>query len=392
MASKYSIVVFECDNDQELAEELDDNFDALITRDIKECLEAAATGTYKLVLIDATCDCIDAFDVTQQLKHSLDVPVIWVTDKETNEQRLNAYDCGADDYLALEALKVELHGRLERIVINRIATEQLKSQLQQANEMAFIAMSDTSDLGTNIQFLLDVNNCNNLDELGMRLFQALQSYGLQCSLQMRSAYGSKNMEANGMAKELESKLLTELADEGRYIDYGKRSVMNYERVSLLVKNMPLDDEKKYGAIKDNVFSLLQGADARIEALDNLSSLALEKDLVRTMAVKMKELVSTVDESYQDVMRDIANVVEDMADGVDRSIQFLGMDEHQEKALQTTMESGIVNTNKIFNEGLKLDAGLQGFLKRVDGIFNSEKVSALELQNLIDSIDGGQPSH
>jgi len=392
MAAKYSIVIYGCDNDLDLAAELDEHFEALVTSDLAECLQAAASGNHKLVLIDLTCESLAAPEVTRELKGNSDIPVILVTDKETNEQRLDAYDCGADDYLAIDILKLELHGRLERIIINKIATDQLKSQLQQANEMAFIAMSDTSDLGINIQFLLDVNNCNNLDELGMRLFQAVQSYGLQCSLQMRSEYGVKNMEANGMAKELESKLLSELAGEGRYIDYGKRSVMNYERVSLLVKNMPLDDEKKYGAIKDNVFSLLQGADARIEALDNLSSLALEKDLVRSMAVKMKELITTVDESYQDVMRDIANVVEDMADGVDQSIQFLGMDEHQEKALQSTMESGIVSTNKIFNEGLKLDAGLQGFLKQVDVIFNAEHVSAAELQKLIDTIDRNQQSH
>ena len=66
------------------------------------------------------------------------------------------------------------------------------------------------------------------------------------------------MEANGMAKDLEAHLLDELKDVGRYYDFGKRSVMNYENVSLLVKNMPIEDERRYGAIKDNIFSLLQG--------------------------------------------------------------------------------------------------------------------------------------
>ena len=382
MASTYSIVVFECDNDQELGDELDDNFDALITRDIQQCLDAAASGTYKLVLIDATCDCIDAFDVTQQLKHSLDIPVIWVTDKETNEQRLNAYDCGADDYLALEALKVELHGRLERIVINRIATEQLKSQLQQANEMAFIAMSDTSDLGINIQFLLDVNNCNNLDELGMRLFQALQNYGLSCSLQMRSEHGIKNMEANGMAKAMESVLMEECKDQGRYVDFGHRSIMNYESVSLLVKNMPVEDDKKYGAIKDNVFSLLQGTHARVVALDNQKNLELEGTLVKQMVSQMRGQMADVDDSYQEVMRQIADVVENMADGVEESIQFLGMDEHQERALQKIMETGILDTNRIFNEGMQLDRGLKDFLNQVEHLFNAGHIDASELQRLL----------
>ena len=105
-------------------------------------------------------------------------------------------------------------------------------------------MSDTSDLGVNIQFLIDANQCNNLDELGMSLLQSVSNYGIKASLQLRSEFGIKNMEHNGMAKDLESALLWELRDDGRYVDFGKRSVMNYEQVSLLVKNMPLDDEKK----------------------------------------------------------------------------------------------------------------------------------------------------
>ncbi|MFT6113862.1 MAG: hypothetical protein ACJA10_000798 [Oleispira sp.] len=192
-------------------------------------------------------------------------------------------------------------------------------QLAQANEMAFIAMSDTSDLGVNIQFLLDVNQCDNLDELGMRVFQALKSYGISCSLQLHSQFAVKNMEANGLMKALESRLLEEMRDQGRYVDFRHRSVTNDESVSLLVKNMPIDDEKKYGAIKDNIFSLLQGTDARIQALDTLENLALEKSLVRSLTIKMKGLMSSVDESYQCVMKDIADVVEDMADNIETSM-------------------------------------------------------------------------
>ena len=77
-------------------------------------------------------------------------------------------------------------------------------------------------------------------------------------------------------------------------------------------------------------------------------------------MKMKDMMSTVDSSYQGVMRDIASVVEEMADNIEASMQYLGMDEAQEKSLQTTMEAAIVATNKNFNEGLKLDSDLHGF--------------------------------
>jgi CheY-like chemotaxis protein len=386
MAASYSIVILGCDNDLQLAEHVDQSFEVLMAQDETGCIQALSDKKYQLVLVDMTCPSISTSDVCQKIKSDFDIPVIFVSSQDCNEERLAAYDCGADDYLAVEDLGTELHGRLERIIINKIASDQLKMQLAQANEMAFIAMSDTSDLGVNIQFLLDVNNCNNLDELGMRLFQALKSYGINCSLQLRSQFSVKNMEPTGMAKSLESKLLSEMKDQGRYVDFAHRSVMNYGAVSLLVKNMPIDNEKKYGAIKDNVFSLLQGADARIQALDTLGNLALEKNLVRSLTIKMKDMMSTVDESYQGVMRDIASVVEEMADNIEGSMQYLGMDETQEKSLQTTMEAAIAATNKIFNEGLRLDSDLHDFLVHIDSLFKADKINPSQLQKIIESLE------
>ncbi len=385
MAASYSIVVLGSDNDLCIAEHLDQTFEALMISSMEQCLQALSDNQYQLVLIDMSSPS-SALENCQSIKSKHDIPVILVSSNECNEERLSAYDCGADDYLEIDDLARELHGRLERIIINKIANDQLKIQLAQANEMAFIAMSDTSDLGVNIQFLLDVCNCNNLDELGMCLFQSLKSYGINCSLQLRSQFSVKNMEANGMEKALESKLLTEMKDQGRYVDFGHRSVMNYGEVSLLVKNMPVEDEKKYGAIKDNVFSLLQGADARIQALDTLGSLALEKNLVRSLTLKMKDMMSSVDESYQGVMRDIANVVEEMADSIEASMQYLGMDENQEKSLQANMETAICATNKIFNEGLALDKDLHSFLVHIDSLFKSEKINPAQLQKIIDSLE------
>ena len=386
MVASYSIVILGCDNDLQLAEHLDQSFKALLINDEAQCMQALSDNSYQLVLADMTCPSIPVFEICRKIKAHSDIPVIFVSSKDCNDERLAAYSCGADDYLGVDDLITELHGRLERIIINKIANDQLKLQLAQANEMAFIAMSGTSDLGVNIQFLLDANECNNLDELGMRLFQTLKSYGLSCSLQLRSQFSEKNMEANGMAKSLESKLLSEMKDQGRYVDFSHRSVINYESVSLLVKNMPIEDEKKYGAIKDNVFSLLQGANARIQALDTLENLALEKNLVRSLTLKMKDLMSSIDDSYQEVMKDIANVVEDMADKIEASMHFLGMDEAQEKSLQDTIEGGILSTNNIFSEGLRLDKNLHEFLIHIDNLFKTDAINPSQLKKIIGSLD------
>ena len=248
----YNALVIGASHCQQLEQQIGNPYSLICVDDFETLLNLAhSTPCQVLIINEVVVGMVAAMDWCRKLKQEdifNDVPIVMLADRDELADRMDAFEAGFDDLIGNDAMW-ELRARIDRVVFNKLANAQLKAQLQQANEMAFIAMSDTSDLGVNIQFLLDCSTCNNLDELGMRLFQALQNYGLSCSLQMRSEHGIKNMEANGMAKAMESVLMDECKDQGRYVDFGHRSIMNYETVSLLVKNMPVDDDKKYGAIK-----------------------------------------------------------------------------------------------------------------------------------------------
>lgn len=393
---KHKVVVLGCMDVPSCEEQLGDQFEVLVAASYEQSLPLVESSAVKLIiLMDDDEDGTDSLSLVRQFHEypdTAEIPLVLLALKaQSLETRMAFFDAGCDDHIQGES-PFELQMRLMRVIFNKIANDQLKQKLVQANEMAFIAMSDTSDLGVNVQFLLDINHCDNLDEAGMRLFQALKSYNINCSLQIRSRYGVKNMEANGMAKELESTLMTECKDKGRYVDFGRRSIMNYDRVSLLVRNMPVDDKNKYGAIKDNVFSLLQGLDARLNALDNVESLKLESQLVGRLTSRMRELMEEVDEGYHVTMTRIAGAVEDIADGIEREIQFLGMDEAQERAIQKIMEDGIRETNQVFNDGLKLDKGLAEFLGEVEQVFSSGHMKATQLVALMKKIPASGKVH
>ncbi|PHS01866.1 MAG: response regulator receiver protein [Oceanobacter sp.] len=393
---KHKVVVLGCMDVPSCEEQLGDQFEVLVAASYEQSLPLVESSAVKLIiLMDDDEDGTDSLSLVRQFHEypdTAEIPLVLLALKaQSLETRMAFFDAGCDDHIQGES-PFELQMRLMRVIFNKIANDQLKQKLVQANEMAFIAMSDTSDLGVNVQFLLDINHCDNLDEAGMRLFQALKSYNINCSLQIRSRYGVKNMEANGMAKELESTLMTECKDKGRYVDFGRRSIMNYDRVSLLVRNMPVDDKNKYGAIKDNVFSLLQGLDARLNALDNVESLKLESQLVGRLTSRMRELMEEVDEGYHVTMTRIAGAVEDIADGIEREIQFLGMDEAQERAIQKIMEDGIRETNQVFNDGLKLDKGLAEFLGEVEQVFSSGHMKAKQLVALMEKMPASGKVH
>ena len=341
-----------------LGEHVAQFFEADICQNPTELRDMLAAKNYRALIVDG---------VLAQTGHSVDLceevfmhadsnlpPIIVLTKSYNLQDKIKAFEIGCDDYLDTSVDKEEVCARVTKSIFHSIANEQLNKRLESATETAHTAMADNSDLGASIQFLLAVHDCDNLDQLGQQFFKTIERYGLRCSLQMRTEMGIKDMEAHGMAKDLESQLLYQLKDTNRYVDFGRRTIINFDRVSLLIKNMPLDDPDKYGAIKDNTFCLVQGVNARVLALEEHEKLIREQGSLKKLSSDVKDVIGSLKESYQDVMRQIAGGVEVATEIIENRLPHLALTEEDEKFIEDVLENLTGDTTEIFNDGLKVD--------------------------------------
>ncbi|MGH1372807.1 MAG: DNA-binding response regulator [Cellvibrionaceae bacterium] len=352
---------------------MSERFDITCVFTPEDLLSLARELTYKVVVCDlSSTQPVDLSACEQMLSDEVmgDLPLVVLASSNELSDKLAAFELGVADYLGPDIPVEEICARISKTIFHQVASEQLKDRLDSANETAFTVMSDNSDLGSNIQFLLGVNHCDNLDQLGQLFFRALGNYKVTCSLQMRSLYEVKDMEANGIAKDLESQLLFQMKDGGRYIDFGRRTVVNYGQVSLLIRDMPVDDDRRYGAIKDNTFALIQGVDARLKALDEHHKLLEEKQALQKLSLDVKTVMTNIDDSYQDVMRHIVDTVEDLADKIHRRIPSLALSEEQENFFEEVADHCVAETNKIFNQGLHVDEVFQRLSDNMDRALES----------------------
>lgn len=359
----YNIILFQPFSTVTHWNQLDCSFNVVVTHTIDQCrqLICEKNTKAKAIVIDFSCQEKPDFSIIEQLLDGLQsehFPIIVASETGELQYKLKAYELGCDDYIENTIATEEVTARVNKAIYSYIASEQLKSRLQLANDTTYTVMSDASDLGSNIQFLLNVNHCDNLDQLGQLFFTMIERYGLSCSLQMRSLYEIKNMDASGLAPELESQLLERLKGAGRYIDFGCRSVVNYGQVSLLVRNMPVDDEKKYGVLKDNTFSLVQGINARLKAIDGQTKLLEEKKSLHQLSCDVQMVMGEIENAYQAVMKDIVNIVEDMAESIMHRIPTLALSEEQESFFENVASQCVADTNRVFNAGLKVDESFQ----------------------------------
>ena len=67
--------------------------------DGNEALEMAESGSWQMILLDVMLPERDGFSVCREIRQSSDVPVFFITARVLEEDELNGYAVGADDYV-----------------------------------------------------------------------------------------------------------------------------------------------------------------------------------------------------------------------------------------------------------------------------------------------------
>lgn len=86
--------------------------------------------------------------------------------------------------------------------------------------------------------------------------------------------------SDDVLKPLETELLEHAEKDKRFYDFGARTIVNFPHISLLVRNMPLDNMELYGQIKDMLPVLLSAANTRTSNVQIEAALLTQsKDLL-----------------------------------------------------------------------------------------------------------------
>lgn len=284
--------------------DLIDDF-ALLTHEVNLC-------DYRALVVD---DINGSFDLDLYthlfaIEDVNDLSVILLVNEATLGQKIKAYELGVDDVITTNAGVDDVSARITKAIFHNIANTQLQ-MIRCFDDVVSFSASSTMQYHSTIDFLLQIHDCDNLDQLGQLFFTLMATYKLSCSLQMRSIMGDKNMEAHGMSKELESELLTALAEQSEDFDFGKKTIICYRDISILIKDMPRDDDETCLAIKSMVRVLAQGLHARVSALNNQCGLLKEKDLVCEVAQEIRYAVKMISHAHTHVIKHIFTQLECM---------------------------------------------------------------------------------
>ena len=197
-----------------------------------------------------------------------EIPFIFASSLTTLEERIEGYNAGADDYIPKPVDPDELLLKVNRLVEQKKNRDDLTKQLHESQNAAVQALTYTSDLGRVVNFYEEALLAISVEDLAKKLFRVTSSYGLNCVLAIVDN-GEMNLISNqGYTSPLEKGVIELARSQSRFYHFGKRTIVNYDNHSLLIKNMPVDDENKYGAINDMLGALCNAIYAKLTIFMN----------------------------------------------------------------------------------------------------------------------------
>ena len=96
--------------------------------DGEEALELAKSGAYDLILLDVMLPKMDGFEVCQQIRDFSDVPILMLTAKGDDMDKILGLEYGADDYITKPFNILEVKARIRAIMRRTDKKEKEKVQ------------------------------------------------------------------------------------------------------------------------------------------------------------------------------------------------------------------------------------------------------------------------
>ena len=93
-----------------------DDFEVDVAHDGEEALEKAKANAYDIILLDVMLPKFSGFEVCQQIREFSDVPILMLTAKGDDMDKILGLDYGADDYITKPFNILEVKARMKAIM------------------------------------------------------------------------------------------------------------------------------------------------------------------------------------------------------------------------------------------------------------------------------------
>lgn len=340
-----------------LEEALDEGYRLEFAVTGNECLEKLKTLKPELILLDVNMPGITGIETCKKIKENpevADIPVIFVSALCLPEERMNGYKVGGEDYITKPFEEEELLAKIELTLASQHKNKSLQQSSTDAISIAMTAMTQSGEISEVIQFTRNSYQCNTLEALAQLLLKSLNRFDLSATLRMTSNKQDYFFTSSGSVGEREQETMEHMREKGRFIHFGKRTLINFDNISILIKNMPIDDEARYGRMNDITIMLVEGADSRITGID--VSLSLVKLIDAT-----RNVLGDIEVAHRENEQKNTTILDDLVERVNWAFFNMDLSEQQEDYFKKMLHQATEQSKALFDSDMKVEKKIENLI-------------------------------
>ena len=318
-------------------------------------IQMAEESMPNIILLDVEMPGINGYETCERLRNSPQtskVPIIFLSSRSSLRERMQGYEVGGDDYLVKPFEKENLLARINILIKYHSERQLLEEQYQLAQKTAVTALTGTSELGIAMQFLEKSIAYHTVQELMDGLFEGTNRFDLDCCAMLQTKDGVSWFTSQEVISPIEKELLEMSDRDARFLDFGQRTIINYPMVSLLVRNMPLDDLERYGRIKDLLPILLSAVNVKLNSLETQTALNEQSqsmlNLFGNIRMNLFQMGTTIVDKREEGRSSSAGLIQELHG----DMLGMGLEEEQEEYLLELVDTVAEELM------VKLDAGAE----------------------------------
>jgi CheY-like chemotaxis protein len=339
-----------------MQEILEEDYEVSYAKSGSECMDMVTKLMPDVVLLDVNMPGMSGYEVCQKLKENpktTNIPVTFVSALDTLAERLAGYEVGGDDYICKPFEAGELLSKVTIAVKYKKERESLMAEAERAMSKAMSVSKDTGDVDTVMDFMRSTLSCDGAEKLVDLSLYTISSMGLRSSVQIRIGGEVVHKSSDGAINQLERTVVKKICKEDRVVDLGVRSVFNFEHVSVLIKNMPLDNQEKYARVKTSVALLTEALELRLQALVQLNakpevsrSSNGDKSKFAVLAQRIDVLLAEIDESVNKFSPQYIKVLSELSYKLEGAFSDLALTEDQEQLVMDLFDQSMSQAHSI----------------------------------------------
>ena len=373
MMEKIKILVVDDEpmNRTVMTELLGGDFEIQCAEDSLSCIDILSTWFPDLILMDVKMPDIDGLDTCKQIRANPEtefIPIIFVSALGTPEERMAGYEAGGDDYVVKPYDDKELVKKIHLSMANSKKLKESQNNFQESMQAAMTAMTNTAEIGNILHFYQASFSLASDGEVIDSLLSVLSGYGLNSIVATFSGDEPLYRSSSGVVRPIEISVIDEIRKRGGSIlNFGCRSAYSYSNITILVMDMPIDDEEKYGRLKDHIAMLAEGGNARIISLIAENDKRKQQNNLQEVVNAASEALQALEKHQGENQNEMESIMRSLTEDVEASFLTIGLSDEQEESLMEIINRSEEQARTLFDKDQLLRKNLEAIMFSLNNV-------------------------